>query len=937
MNNNHFKKVFFTDFLTTELNKKGEEKKRNFKKILPKYKSPDFDFKQPWIKNKNSAMGHVVVTGKESNITVLDFDDKKLYKHACELVPDLHKYYTVQTKNGCHVYFLYDESLINSKVTKIDLQTNGLLVVGQDTLLKRYNGHSFMYSYLGGELRRMPQVLIDWACNVKKTVSSERRNYESSVNYNYEVNDDECRSILDQMVDQHRDYFTDYSKWLTFTAIMKTLNKKEMWDEYSHKYDNENYNMYENNKIWRGIKTQISINFFCKLLNIPSMKYHKEVPEDELYNDITYYEGNTKFVTQKHIKVTHEGFKNNDTVILESGTGTGKTTCVSRLFKKLQQDEDEDGTLLSIVNLKSLAKQQKITFSDEGKGIELTMYDDDKVNPAVIMASDACICINSLWKLSNCNFKNKIVYIDEIYSLCIALTDNDTLHKQRQVMNTLYRIVKTCKKLVVSDAHIHNNVMELLNVRLFDVSKTYVHYCNDYQKFKGIEATRYNDENEFYNLIQAKVTSGESFSFACDLKKKIEDWYAKLYASASIETQSKMRLYTKDTDTELEKDWEDLMVFYSPKITTGVDVNCIESSEQFIYITGQSVSSINLLQMATRTRNMEKLSYYSCARSCESQYESFEDCKKKLTEKYLVNQFGYSKEDIDDFLSNESSWHSVELVHLNLYIRNCYVLDLHKTNILYFFEQELKHCGFTLLKSKGKTARMDKAVAMVFKEKSQEIRDDKFELLVESFNDKKIILPNSLAPMKERCNLLNFKTAEEVSEYREVIEDGYVLEHFYNYNRLHKSLEHCESKVIDTINNKMIAGVEKNKWFKIKYVHTLAKLCGIEDNLFSIDEMKMPTLTDKNKKVIINIKTLYNKRDATEVDEYDIDSIKQLYKFMLDSLTKKIKLFSSVKNKSRDGDRDKSTYSLNDDVVEKYTNLITIMNNRYLMDEEEEE
>jgi hypothetical protein len=120
-------------------------------------------------------------------------------------------------------------------------------------------------------------------------------------------------------------------------------------------------------------------------------------------------------------------------------------------------------------------------------------------------------------------------------------------------------------------------------------------------------------------------------------------------------------------------------------------------------------------------------------------------------------------------------------------------------------------------------------------------------------------------------------------------------------------------------------------------VHTLAKLCGIEDNLFSIDEMKMPTLTDKNKKVIISIKTLYNKRDATQVDEYDIDSIKQLYKFMLDSLTKKIKLFCSVKNKSRDGDRDKSSYSLNEDAVEKYTKLIVIMNNRYLIDAEKEE
>ena len=86
-----------------------------------------------------------------------------------------------------------------------------------------------------------------------------------------------------------------------------------------------------------------------------------------------------------------------------------------------------------------------------------------------------------------------------------------------------------------------------------------------------------------------------------------------------------MRLYTSETEIDIEEDWTDLIIFYSPKITTGVDITCIESSEQFIYITDQSASSINLLQMATRTRNMTQLNYYSTARSCESLYESFED------------------------------------------------------------------------------------------------------------------------------------------------------------------------------------------------------------------------------------------------------------------------------------------------------------------------
>lgn len=466
-----FKKIYFKDFITTKLNNKGVEKK-NLKGVLPEqdWNSDDFDFSQPWIEKKNTAMGHAVPTGKKNNITVLDFDTMALYHQACDIVKnkDLHTYYTVETRRGMHVYFLYEECVTGQKIKDVDVQNNGKFVIGPDTVVKRYTGHNTLYQCRGGKLKRMPQELMEWACKTKD-VTKQQRNYESNINYKYEVTDDECRAILDQIADKHREFFDTYSNWLTFTSIMKSLNKQEMWDEYSERYNDGNYSKYGNAKIWKGLKTKISINYFCNLLNIAAMKYHKKVPEDELYNEIFYFEETTKYVHQKFIKVTYEGFISNDTVIVESGTGSGKTTCISKLFKKLKEDEERT-TILSIVNLISLANQQKITFGENG--VDLTMYNDDKVNPAIIISSDACICINSLWKLSNCSFKNKIVYIDEIYALCMSLTHNETLHKQRQIFNTLYRIVTICRKLIVSDAHIHNNVMQLLNPRLSDSTKT---------------------------------------------------------------------------------------------------------------------------------------------------------------------------------------------------------------------------------------------------------------------------------------------------------------------------------------------------------------------------------------------------------------------------------------------------------------------------------
>ena len=107
----------------------------------------------------------------------------------------------------------------------------------------------------------------------------------------------------------------------------------------------------------------------------------------------------------------------------------------------------------------------------------------------------------------------------------------------------------------------------------------------------------------------------------------------------------------------------------------------------------------------------------------------------------------------------------------------------------------------------------------------------------------------------------------------------------------------------------------------------LAKLCGIEDKLLAVEEMQMPELNKENMKLITSIKKLYRKRDSIEITEYDIDTIKQLYKFMIDNLVKKLKLLSSVKNKSRDENRDKTIIRLNEKAINKYDKLIELMNN----------
>ena len=223
---------------------------------------------------------------------------------------------------------------------------------------------------------------------------------------------------------------------------------------------------------------------------------------------------------------------------------------------------------------------------------------------------------------------------------------------------------------------------------------------------------------------------------------------------------------------------------------------------------------------------------------------------------------------------------------------------------------------------------MESKKSSELQKQSHQIKDEKYELLLDSFaEDNEDVAPSiSIKALRERCALLNLSTQEQIKEYRDVIEDPTILDHFLNYNGLHKSFDHCEYNVRDAINSKLIAGLEKTRWFKIKYVHLLAKICGIEGNLFDMDSIQVPELTDENKKLVDGIKKLYVKRDSVGIDDYDEDYITALYKFMLDNLIKKLKVFKSVKCKKRYEERDKYIHVIDQEKMEKYNRLIDIMN-----------
>ena len=75
------------------------------------------------------------------------------------------------------------------------------------------------------------------------------------------------------------------------------------------------------------------------------------------------------------------------------------------------------------------------------------------------------------------------------------------------VYSTLTKIVKNCKKLIVSDHTITKNVFNYVLTKKGE----YIHVKNKFQKFEGVEAFQIKGEMRFENAIMDKMKKNEPF------------------------------------------------------------------------------------------------------------------------------------------------------------------------------------------------------------------------------------------------------------------------------------------------------------------------------------------------------------------------------------------------------------------------------------------
>ena len=303
LKNNSF--VYFTRprSIKTKLNDNGKEQK-----IMPFEK--DFSWKQI---NRDNFKDFVndddktffIITGKISNVTVVDFDDTFIYETLLNRHPQLKDHLTVKTNKGYHIYFTYESKIktdtnVNG-ITGIDTRNDGGLIVAPPTKYKLLNGQKVKYSYLYGDLSEMPEFLLNQLIPEEEPEEQPKKDKKKKeLIYNEGKTKEEfIESLIDLLDDSRAD---DRTEWTEVSFIINNELGKDglnLFQSFSQRSDK--YNASKDDKWFMELQTNERGLYIGTLM--------KKAKED---NKEAYKELIKEFIQQKETIIDEEILKTLD-------------------------------------------------------------------------------------------------------------------------------------------------------------------------------------------------------------------------------------------------------------------------------------------------------------------------------------------------------------------------------------------------------------------------------------------------------------------------------------------------------------------------------------------------------------------------------------------------------------------------------------------------
>lgn len=725
----------------------------NGKIACDEYKNLDTPIKK--LKFDNCNVG--LLTGVKNNITVVDLDFKDdldfddhifVQKFGSKFVKKFDTFTVKSPRNGYHLYFTYDGDLKQTQNDEvgIDIRNDGGYIVIPPSIIRRKK-----YEIINNKpLKQIDEDLKNWLLETiykrkeKKENTKKDKNGESvpiETEYEVVIKKDEMINIINKLnVDCKKksdDFRGDYTKWSNVLRACKITGMKKEFVEWSKKTIHKNFNESQLNALWDKAHADIyNFLFLLKSAKVQNKYTFKRVPNDSFNNYIEINE--TKL---------NKIFKPKINYLVKSDTGTGKTTAFRKYIKK------SDDAFISITSRIALSFEQ---YNDLIKDdISVYHYQDKNFDDGdnIIITPESCMM------LSNYDFSNYIIFMDEFDSIVNHILTSDTLSTKRYfVFFIIIKMLMTCKQFICVDADISNNSKLLLD----SLDLKYTFYVNIFKHYQNVNVRVINNEENFYDELKSK----DKFLLCSDSKTSAEICHAKIK-----EYDDNVVIFTSDSEQQYIHLDDKNKVIFSPKIIYGLDSTM--ERDVFCYFVGNTISPTQMVQQIARCRNIKNVYIYFHNRSSkipnfDNVTETASQCNE-LIQNYIIQSYKLSDkfEHMDESIISNLNMKSENVNNLfnNLYINNAYKEDCYNSNKFLHLLNILNKRGFEI--------KIDEDI-----QTNESHKDEKKELY-----DEKLENFDTESTKVNRLNEYMKIPDDKIEEYKEIFIDKHLLAKHINISK----------------------------------------------------------------------------------------------------------------------------------------------------------
>ena len=154
------------------------------------------------------------------------------------------------------------------------------------------------------------------------------------------------------------------------------------------------------------------------------------------------------------------------------------------------------------------------------------------------------------------------------------------------------------------------------------------------------------NEQEIIDQIKQHIKNKQYFLCAFDSKTRMEQVFEMILDSSQKDDFIKISADENDITDDVQEEWKNKYVLYTPKIIYGVDFNPVQKTDVFILSQTNTINPVQISQQMCRCRNIKEIHFYFNNVHNDLKFRSVDDVKEYYDDfqshyDTILNEYGY--------------------------------------------------------------------------------------------------------------------------------------------------------------------------------------------------------------------------------------------------------------------------------------------------------